>query len=982
MKRILTVMPLVFGLLISSSVLAQETYFDIERGKIPYTAGQRLTDPGDSQSEREYLVPYSPYWRSLPVVRLDGEGEAYLVSDAGVAKPGTPYSYKQEPGGHLVIRLPRPGPAAGTITVYDWDGEKPVSARFEVPAASASPASATAFWRGRAWYFHTLASGDIPGTAWFRHEAAVSADRAGSSDPAKGTQQAFWAGRACTRANPENQFHSDFNEAIDLFSGTRALSENLQLERLVCPSTSAQATVDLAAVEGITVQEIDWAPLNKGLNPAQDPLATWVPSDNYGLFFPTFRAMIDLLDEANEFGTPALAWLEPRFEDANTRERYMKQICLGADFMARQLGPAVIASVAMTGSDPFIRMGSDITLLFEATQPDMLEGYIKSKHEAAVARFPGGEKVQGTAGGVAWSGVRNPDRQLSSYLARVGNVVVVSNSVVALERTIAAFQGKLKSVEELGEYTYFRNRYQRAKEGETAFLLIPDEAIRKWASPRWRIADSRRVRMAGVLSELVATILESQRTGIWPPTDFDPENGGATGQGEGAEGTKAVESPKGVQPAAAHRIAVRTTVPGEEKFYATDAAPASPTYGSLQFMTPIVELEVAKASPEEVESYRWFRDRYQHGWRRYFDPIGIQFKVGADVVAADVTVMPLIMDSDYRELIELTSGASLPVEAPMPAEALAIFGISLNRESHLARELTNFANSAAPSVLRSGFNFVGKWAHLYVADDPLWAQLAAQKSEREIERMLEKEFYRIPIVFEMAISNPLGLASVLTGLRALVESSAPGLTIWETLKYKGTPYVKVTASIGEGDDNLPRKLTVFYTTTNDVFTVTLNQTLLEKAIDRRTKGKKAKASAEPMAQQKWLGQHCGGAANKRVLELLEPLIRAEVNHEMRRASWASIPILNTWKAMFPKEDPVAVHQRLFGTILSCPGGGTYVWNQADGTMESTVYGHPGQTKEGPGLLRPPLDRLTTANFGLTFENDGLRASMVLGRKAK
>lgn len=248
--------------------------------------------------------------------------------------------------------------------------------------------------------------------------------------------------------------------------------------------------------------------------------------------------------------------------------------------------------------------------------------------------------------------------------------------------------------------------------------------------------------------------------------------------------------------------------------------------------------------------------------------------------------------------------------------------------------------------------------------------------------MLEKEFYRIPIAFEMAISNPLGLANDLTGLRALVESSAPGLTIWETLKYKGTPYVKVTASIGEGDDNLPRKLTVFYTTTNDVFTVTLNQSLLEKAIDRRVKGKKAKKNTEPMAGQKWLGQNCGGAANKRVLELLKPLIRAEVNGEMRRAAWASIPILNTWKAMFPNEDPVAVHQRLFGTILACPGGGTYVWNQADGTMESTVYGHPGQMKEGPGLLRPPLDRLTMANFGLTFENDGLRASVVLGRKGK
>ena len=47
-------------------------------------------------------------------------------------------------------------------------------------------------------------------------------------------------------------------------------------------------------------------------------------------------------------------------------------------------------------------------------------------------------------------------------------------------------------------------------------------------------------------------------------------------------------------------------------------------------------------------------------------------------------------------------------------------------------------------------------------------------------------------------------------------------------------------------------------------------------------------------------------------------------------------------------------------------------------MESTVFGHPGQPKTGPATL-PGLSRFKAANFGLTFEDQGLRARMELLR---
>ena len=50
-------------------------------------------------------------------------------------------------------------------------------------------------------------------------------------------------------------------------------------------------------------------------------------------------------------------------------------------------------------------------------------------------------------------------------------------------------------------------------------------------------------------------------------------------------------------------------------------------------------------------------------------------------------------------------------------------------------------------------------------------------------------------------------------------------------------------------------------------------------------------------------------------------------------------------------------------------------------MESTVYGHPGEPKEGPPAP-PVLSGFACGDFGLTLENQGLRARVELHRPAK
>ena len=67
--------------------------------------------------------------------------------------------------------------------------------------------------------------------------------------------------------------------------------------------------------------------------------------------------------------------------------------------------------------------------------------------------------------------------------------------------------------------------------------------------------------------------------------------------------------------------------------------------------------------------------------------------------------------------------------------------------------------------------------------------------------------------------------------------------------------------------------------------------------------------------------------------------------------------------------------------MVCPGGGQYVWNKEWQTMESTVFGHPGEPKL-PDLAAAPLFPFKHCRFGITFEHNGLRSRLELERETR
>jgi len=913
----------------TTAAWAGDAYYSVRVTDLKFTEGRLPTSSSQhwSSALNQRLPAMQPY------VVLDGAGEAYAHAQGELTpwlgRDGTADRFS------IVISAPEGRDVAGRLFWPDEKWQGMVVLKFTLPASSASADARRLFLDGKLAHFRRLLNRNIPGGAWFRHQVRLTEtalNAAAQTKPAEGgMERAPWtAGRT-----------GELSQTYDLFTGGRAMSENLQLDRVLPRVAANEKPVPLDSLEGISIQEIDWKPLIKDLEPKLDPLAAKVPADQHCVFFPTFKAALAIADETKLHDTPVLRWAQPRSENADVVERYQRQLCLSMSNIARLLGPYMARSVALTGSDPFFPSGTDVAVLFETSQPAVLENALLGRISLDAVKNKEAKPVQGEVDGLKYRGVRSPDRSVSSYVARLEGAVVVTNSPHQLSRLASVKKGESKSIASLPEYVFFRSRYKLGDAEETALVFLSDPAIRRWCGPRWRIADSRRTRAAAVMAELQASQMDAlvKNTAQSGPIYTDLPLLGA-GQ--------LTLTPRGV---------------------------VSPAMGTLDFMTPIGEIPLTEVTQAEADAYRRWREGYQRNWNWAFDPVALRLSLGRQKAAADMTVMPLIAATQYRELVQLSQGATLDSQAGDRHAALVHFALALNRESSAFRQADSFLGTMTKGV---SLGWIGQSVSVYADDDPFWDELAKVK-EDDVPKFLEKEIGRAPVAVRVDVANGLKLAAFLTGFRAYVEQTSPRLTRWESLQYKDQSYVKITPGRSEVPGEL-RNLAIYYTTTGDALTVTLSEKVLQRTIDRDLAREKARADGKPIPQdgRPWLGTNVGLQVDRKVLEVANAFARQSYQAQMQLQAWNNLPILNEWKGRYPGRDPVAVHKEVWGIELVCPGGGKYVWNERWRTMESTEYGHPGQPKEGPPAP-PVLSTFARAQFGLGFEHQGLRARAILER---
>ncbi len=917
---------------LANLAFAGDAYYAVPLGEVTISEGA-IPAPA---AERDWRRAGQLHARAS----IDG-GEAYVEATGG--NPNGPRRFDlwgnawNRESAVIVARAGDDKDASGWLWVPDAEGKALVRVHFTIPRAKSTADARKDFFDAKATHYERLWRAGGPGTAWYRHEA----DMALAQLPEE-------ARKASANQWQATERETGLDETYDLFTGGRAMGENLQLTRdLTRPGAAPAASeppeelVDVSGLSGITIAAIDWKARLAGASPKLDPLAALIPHDQHAVFFPSFAAMVSVLDETTDHELPLFRGFAQRAEDAGLAAKYQRQLGVAAGALSRAIGPTLVKSVAVTGSDPYFPGGTDLAIVFETGDAKALRTLLLAQITLNAGKV---EVKHEEIAGVACDVRVTPDRSVSSYLGTIGGAVVLANSRVQIERLSAVHAGQATALAGLDEFRFFRSRYTLGDKDETAFVFISDPTIRRWCGPQWRIAESRRVRAMAVLSDLTAAHLgDLQGASVKPGTITSD-------------------------------VPMRTI--GDLTLDA--AGVRSSVYGSTEFLTPIAELGMTKVNKDEAQAYQRWRDGYQRNWSWAFDPIGVRLTLDGTRLAGDVTIMPLIANSEYRFFTDITRGVSFDATSGDPHDSIVHFVMAVNHEAAGFKQSASMMRMMAPKLELDPLGWLGSSVSLFADADPFWAEL---RKASKTEEFMQHNLGRLPVGLYAEVSSALKLTGFLASVRAWVEESSPDTIAWETRRHHDQAYVRAglsekarSESRGDAFDTAG----VYYAAMPRALIVTLNEDLLKRAIDRELA--RTKKDASPVAPaQAWLGQSVAAQLSRDGIDMFDALGGQELVAELRARSNANIEILNEWKRLFPKDDPVKVHERWWGTRLICPAGGTYSWNEKEGTMESSVLGHPGNPKafdDAMGKLR----QIDSARFGLTFEQDGLRARAEVTRQ--
>lgn len=714
--------------------------------------------------------------------------------------------------------------------------------------------------------------------------------------------------------NP-NTATSGLDDTYRFAVGGKALAENLALDReLILATNLKEKDVSLDTLQGITVPPFDWKPLLKDIPAPQiDPLAHLIPADQHALFCGGMAPLLNLISTFEQQGVPVLQSFTATNPLKDLPAKYRRQMGLDLPDSLTLLLP--VDSVALTGSDPFFPTGTDLAILFESSKSDSLFKSLSATLNAK-AKAANAPSVTSAFQDIPYLGFQSRDRTFSAHLAKLGDTVILTNSAAQLTRLLAVYKKQQPSLASTEEFHFFRSRYPLSRP-ESAFVFISDPTIRRWGSPQLRIAASRRSRAIAALSHLTAASVDQK-----PLTnDFSPL------LGKTKLGAKLVHSE---------------------------------LFNTLSFLTPTNELQIKTITAAEAQGYNNWKRGYESGWAKAFDPIGIQLDIQPDSQGIDMTLLPLTIDSEYREFISWTGKANLSQRARTPhAEALTFLSIAIDKDSEPFKQLENSISGMFPDIKVNPFSWLGESISIYLDQSEYWDKLA--KSD-DPERYLEENLNKLPLGIRIECENPLKLAVFLTSLRGLSESSAPGLLTWQKNEHKGQNYVTIKANKAE----LGTDLSIFYAPTASALLISLDEKMLLAAIEREQQPLVDKQDIAASPQQFFFN------ANPNFLyATLFSLNGNSFDATRQSKSWSAIPILNEWKQLHPDSDPVTFYNDRFASPIACPGGKGYRWNAEALTMESVAYGHPAGAKSDPVRV-DWLERFSRINSQVNFEHDGLR----------
>lgn len=504
------------------------------------------------------------------------------------------------------------------------------------------------------------------------------------------------------QARQERNNRAQSVDLFNIFSGALAIQESLQLDTMrggpgqrTQPNPKGVVTkldpaaprpkdgaknaaqrpgdpIKVVSLTGPTIKSHPWQQMLAGKKPAISPLARCVPEDFYYVQFRSLGKMLEALDLSDVWGTHLLSQAAQEARTQLIGDRLKKQLAVETEPALRPFYDLVVAEAAVTGSDLFVREGSDVSLLFRFKQPALFKARMNGFLDNALKQ-PGATRSEGTIAGVPYVHVASPDRGVHVYSAYPQpDLHLRSNSLAGMTRVLEAIHGKNadgQPVRRLGysdEFAYIRTLMPQGAAEEDGFVYLSDPFIRRVVGPQLKLTERRRMLCYNHLRMIGhAALLYRTEHGRVPRSLNELAQvrcaPGLFGQGD-------LKCPDG----------------GAYALAADGMTGKCAHHGHAECLTPCLEIPLAQVSGAEADEYRAFLAEYNEYWRTFFDPIALRMQITPKRLRLETIVLPLIDNSIYTGLAMTLGGKPEALDAlPVPKRNIFSVNVRLKKDELL-----------------------------------------------------------------------------------------------------------------------------------------------------------------------------------------------------------------------------------------------------------------------------------------------------------
>ncbi len=489
-------------------------------------------------------------------------------------------------------------------------------------------------------------------------------------------------------------------DLFNLFSGALAIQESLQLDAMRGgsagrppagpgsgkgapvpvqktapgkPAPERKPAVKISDLTGPTIKSHPWQKMLAGRKPAISPLARCVPDDFYYVEFRSLSKLLDALDLSADWGSHLFSQASQEARTQLVGEKLKKQLAVETQPLLRPFYNMVVEEAAITGSDLFVREGSDVTLLFRFKQPGLFKTRMNGFLDHAQSSQPNARRTEGTILGVPYVHVSTPDRSVHVYSAYPQeNLHLRSNSLAGLTRVVEAIQGKKfdgRPVRRLGdtdEFAYVRTLMPAGAAEEDGLVYLSDPFIRRLVGPQVKLTEARRMECFNHLHMIGnAALLYRSEHGRAPKSLDELAQAGCA---PGVFGQGDLRCPDG----------------GTYTLAADGMTGHCSHHGHPDDLIPCLEIPLNQVTADEADEYKEFLKAYNQYWRTYFDPIVLRLQVTPKRLRLETIILPLMDNSIYSALAMVLGGKPEALDAlPVPRRNIFSVGFHLRKEELL-----------------------------------------------------------------------------------------------------------------------------------------------------------------------------------------------------------------------------------------------------------------------------------------------------------